>query len=96
MVMVQKDLGVRSAVLVANPVPLEDQLDPQELDGVLERAWAAAEVQGIQGQASTPFLLDFIRVATDGRSLDANVALYNNNIRLAVEIAKELAGRRSQ
>ncbi|HEX4983871.1 MAG TPA: pseudouridine-5'-phosphate glycosidase [Ilumatobacteraceae bacterium] len=95
MMTVQKDLGVRSAVLVANPVPLADQLDPQELDGVLERAWAAAEAKGIQGQASTPFLLDFIRVATDGRSLDANVALYNNNIRLAVEIATELAGRRS-
>ncbi|NLI19151.1 MAG: pseudouridine-5'-phosphate glycosidase [Actinomycetales bacterium] len=86
----QKALGVRSAILVANPIPLEDQLDPQELDVVLQRAWAAAEEDGITGQASTPFLLDFIRMATAGRSLDANVALYENNVRLAVEIATEL------
>ncbi len=86
----QKALGVRSAILVANPIPLEDQLDPRELDVVLQRAWAAAEEDGITGQASTPFLLDFIRMATAGRSLDANVALYENNVRLAVEIATEL------
>ena len=91
MVTAQKGLGVRSAVLVANPVPVDEQLDPTELDAVLQRAWAAADEQGISGQASTPFLLDYIRVATDGRSLDANVALYNNNIRLAVRIAAELA-----
>ena len=96
MVIAHTDLGLSSAVLVANPVPLEDQLDPTELDGVLEQAWTAADAQGIQGQASTPFLLDFIRVATNGRSLDANVALYNNNIRLAIEIATELAQRRSR
>lgn len=95
MVTAQMELGIRSAVLVANPIPLEDQLDPQELDAVLQRAWAAADAQGIHGQAASPFLLDFIRIATEGRSLDANVALYNNNIRLGVQIASELAGRRS-
>ncbi len=95
MVTAQKSLGIHSAVLVANPVPRDEQLDPAELDAVLESAWAAADAQGIRGQASTPFLLDFIRVATDGRSLDANVALYNNNIRLAVQIAAELASRRA-
>lgn len=94
MMTAQQELGLKSAVLVANPVPLEEQLDPRELDGVLDRAWVAAEEQGVKGQASTPFLLDFIRVATGGRSLDANVALYKNNIRLAVQIAGALvAGR---
>lgn len=86
----QQALGLKSAVLVANPVPADQQLDPTGLDEVLERAWAAADSAGIQGQATTPFLLDFIRVATDGRSLDANTALYFNNIRLAVQIAAEL------
>ena len=86
----QRALGLRSAVLVANPVPADRQLDPTGLDEVLERAWAAADEQGIHGQATTPFLLDFIRVATDGRSLDANTALYFNNIRLAAQIAAEL------
>ena len=53
MVTAQKGLGVRSAVLVANPVPVDQQLDPTELNAVLQRAWAAADEQGISGQAST-------------------------------------------
>ena len=93
MVAAQKQLGINSAVLVANPIPADQQLDPKELDAVLGRAWAAAEEQGIHGQASTPFLLDYIRQATDGRSLDANVALYYNNIRVALDIATALVRR---
>ena len=93
MLTTQRALGVPSGVLVANPVPAAEQLDPAELDGVVEAAWAAAERDGIGGQASTPYLLDYIRRATDGRSLDANVALYRNNIRLACEVATVLAGR---
>lgn len=89
----QRELGVPSGVLVANPVPEAEQLDPTELDGVIEAAWAAAEKDGIGGQASTPYLLDYIRRATEGRSLDANVALYRNNIRLACEVAAALVNR---
>jgi pseudouridylate synthase len=88
----QRELGIGSAILVANPIPLESQLDPGELESALEGAWAEAAEKGIHGQASTPFLLDFIRVATEGRSLDANIALYYNNVRVAVDIASELAG----
>ena len=91
--MTQRALGVPSGVLVANPVPEAEQLDPTELDGVIEAAWAAAEKDGIGGQASTPYLLDYIRRATEGRSLDANVALYRNNIRLACEVAAALVNR---
>ncbi len=83
-------LRLTSAILVANPIPAEAQLDPQELEAVLGRAWDAAAAQQVGGQAATPFLLDYIRVATAGRSLDANVALYFNNARLATEIAVEL------
>lgn len=93
MVATQKALGITSAILVANPVPADEQLDPQELEDVLAKAWEAAEQQGIHGQASTPFLLDYIRQATQGRSLDANVALYYNNIRVGVSIAAALVGR---
>lgn len=93
--MTQRALGVSSGVLVANPVPAAEQLDPAELDGVVEAAWAAAAKEGVTGQASTPYLLDFIRRATAGRSLDANVALYNNNIRLACEVAAALIDRSS-
>lgn len=93
MLRVQRDLGVRSGILIANPVPEDEQLDPAELDGVINRAWAAAEKDGIKGQASTPYLLDFIRRETQGRSLDANVALYKNNVRLAVDIATALTAQ---
>jgi pseudouridine-5'-phosphate glycosidase len=94
MALAQRQLGLRSAILVANPIPSDEQLDPVELDMILEQAWSAADAGGIHGQAATPFLLDFIRVATQGRSLDANVALYTNNVRLAVQIAAELASKR--
>lgn len=95
MLMVQRDLGVGSGILIANPIPEDEQLDPTELDGVIKKAWAAAEQDGIKGQASTPYLLDFIRRETNGRSLEANVALYKNNVRLAVEIAAALTAQRS-
>ncbi|WP_116043415.1 pseudouridine-5'-phosphate glycosidase [Amycolatopsis palatopharyngis] len=93
MLTAQRDLGIRSGILIANPVPEDEQLDPAELDGVVERAWAAAEKDGIKGQASTPYLLDFIRRATQDRSLEVNVALYKNNVRLASEVAKALIDR---
>lgn len=86
----QDALGLESALLVGNPVPEAEQLDPSLLDGVVQKAWDALEEQGIDGQAVTPFLLDFIRVETGGASLDANVALYRNNIHLASEIAAAL------
>lgn len=93
MLTAQRDLGISSGILIANPVPEDEQLDPAELDGVVERAWAAAEKDGIKGQASTPYLLDFIRRATQDRSLEVNVALYKNNVRLASEVAKALIDR---
>lgn len=93
MLTIQRELDIPSGVLVANPVPEAEQLDPVELDRVVHQAWAEAQREGISGQESTPYLLDFIRRATDGRSLDANVALYRNNIRLAIDVAAALTGR---
>ena len=60
------------------------------MDHVVRLAWADAERDGIAGQAATPYLLDYIRRATGGRSLDANVALYRNNVALAAEVAAVL------
>ncbi len=68
----------------------DEQLDPARAGRSARRAWAAAEDRASTARPRHPFLLDFIRVATDGRSLDANVALYYNNIRLAAQIAAEL------
>lgn len=86
----QRELGLPTALLVGNPVPTDQQLDPTLLDGVVEKAWAALDEQGISGQEVTPFLLEFIRRETGDASLAANVALYRNNAHVAAQIAVAL------
>lgn len=87
-------LGLPQAVLIANPVDPAEQLPPEELDGILARAWAEADRLGVTGNASTPFLLDFIQRDTQGRSLEVNVEVYRGNVRLGGEIATALAAAR--
>jgi len=80
-----------SALVVANPLPADEQLDPQLHDRVLAKALAAAQAAGIEGKDVTPFLLDHLARETAGASLEANVRLVLGNARLAAEIASELA-----
>jgi Uncharacterized enzyme involved in pigment biosynthesis len=81
-------LGVPDgALVVANPVPEDQQLDPGLHDRVLAEALAAARDAGVTGQAITPFLLDHLVRGTDGASLEANLAAVRGNVRLAAEIA---------
>jgi pseudouridylate synthase len=75
------------ALVVANPLPVEEQLEPSLHDGVLAAGLAAAAEAGISGKEVTPFLLDFFHRETGGASLDANVRLVLRNARLAAEIA---------
>lgn len=86
-------LGIRSTLLVANPVAPDSQLDPALHDEVLSRALAAAAAQGVTGHDTTPFLLDFVQRETGGRSLDVNVEVYRGNVELGALIALELAER---
>ena len=86
-------LGIRSTLLVANPVAPDSQLDPALHDEVLSRALAAAAAQGVAGHDTTPFLLDFVQRETGGRSLDVNVEVYRGNVELGALIALELAER---
>jgi pseudouridylate synthase len=83
----REEVGAPGGVLVANPLPPDEQLDPVLHDRVLAEALAAAAEQGIHGKAITPFLLDRLRAATEGDSLRANVALVLHNAALAGEIA---------
>lgn len=88
----QDELGEPSAALiVANPVPVADQLDPELHDRVLAQGLAAAREKGVTGQAVTPFLLEYLTVHTDGASLEANLAAVRGNVRLAARIAAAYA-----
>jgi pseudouridine-5'-phosphate glycosidase len=84
-------LDLRSAVLLANPVAAESQLDVDEHRAVLDAALAEAADRGIAGHGTTPFLLDHVRRATAGRSLEVNVAVYRGNVALAARVAAALA-----
>ena len=79
--------GAPGAVVVANPLPEREQVDPALHDRVLEGALAAAADAGITGKALTPFLLERLHRETGGESLRANVALVRANARLAAAIA---------
>ncbi|MCD5347849.1 pseudouridine-5'-phosphate glycosidase [Agromyces sp. S2-1-8] len=86
------EFGQRAAVLVANPIAADRQLDPALHDRVLGEALAAAEAAGVTGHDTTPFLLDRFQRATGGESLEVNLELYRANVALGAEIARELAG----
>ncbi|WP_344936704.1 pseudouridine-5'-phosphate glycosidase [Sphaerisporangium flaviroseum] len=83
--------GPEAALIVANPVPEDEQLDPVLHDRVLAEALAAADREGITGQAITPFLLDYLVRGTGGASLEANLAAVRGNTRLAGRIAASWA-----
>jgi pseudouridine-5'-phosphate glycosidase len=89
----QADLGLRDrAIVVANPLPADEQVDPELHDRVLNEALAAAAAEGIRGGATTPFLLDRFHRETAGATLEANVALVRRNAALAAQIARAAAG----
>lgn len=85
-------LGIRSTLLVANPVPADEQLDPKVHDAVLNQAWVAAVEQHVAGHDTTPFLLDYIATETKGESMRANVVAYRGNVALGAQIASALSG----
>ncbi|WP_225755186.1 pseudouridine-5'-phosphate glycosidase [Actinotalea sp. Marseille-Q4924] len=86
-------LGLENAVLVANPLPVDKQLDPELHDRVLAEGLAESEQRGIHGKEATPFLLAWMVEHTQGRSLEVNIDIAVNNIRLGGEIARAWVGR---
>ncbi len=89
----QDELGHGQGIVVANPIPLDQQWDPEEHDRILDEALAAATLAGVHGKAVTPFLLSYIVGASNGRSLEVNLDLARNNVRVAGDIAKEWSKR---
>lgn len=86
------DLGLdERAVVLANPIPVEEQLDPTLHDRVLHSGLALLESRRIQGKDVTPFLLEHFHDATRGESLRVNVRVVERNAALAAEVAVALA-----
>jgi pseudouridine-5'-phosphate glycosidase len=84
----QQAQGVHhAAIVVANPLPPDQQLDPEVHDQVLATGLAGLEREGITGKAVTPYLLAHFHEATEGESLEVNVRLVLRNAALAAQIA---------
>ena len=84
----REELGVGDrAVVVANPLAPDQQLDPAQHDQVLAAGLSTAEREGVTGKDVTPFLLEWFHRETGGASLDANVRLVVRNAELAARIA---------
>jgi len=83
-------MDIPGGQLVANPIPTDAQIPAEALAPIIAQAQSEADAQGVVGKDVTPFLLQRIFELTDGRSLEANIALVRNNARLAAEIANEL------
>lgn len=87
-------LGLKSAVLVCQPIPAKDALPVEKAIPAEEQASREAIEQGIGGQKLTPFLLGRVKELTGGKSMQANLALLKNNAVLAAKIAVEMGKTR--
>lgn len=85
------DLGIEGGVVVANPIPPEYEMDPAVIDSAISEAVKEADLKGIKGKESTPFLLAKVKEITGGSSLDSNIQLVYNNAVLGAKIAVELS-----
>jgi pseudouridylate synthase len=83
----QSELGIDAAIVVGNPLPAQDQLDPGLHDRTLRSGLEAAEHDRATGKDVTPFLLEHFHRETSGASLEANVGLVTRNAQLAAQIA---------
>ncbi len=81
------DLDLKGAVLIANPIPTENEVPFEKIEKYISDALQEIKKQHIQGKNITPFLLRYIANQTGGESLDANIALVKNNARLGAQIA---------
>lgn len=84
---VKNDLNIEGGVVIANPVPKEHELPKSYIDDIIEEAVKEAETQGISGKDSTPFLLNKIVEKSEGKSLNTNIKLVENNAVLGAKIA---------
>ncbi len=93
--LMRRRLGLPGGQLVANPIPVADEISPNVIAPLVSDALDAARRDGIAGKAMTPFLLAHIAERSGGAALRANIALVRSNARLAARIATELARQKA-
>lgn len=81
------DMGLTGGLLITNPVPEAHALEPKEIDAVIDEALIEMQQRGISGKETTPFLLTRIAERTTGKSLETNIQLVLNNVKVGAEIA---------
>ena len=86
----QRDMGLRTGMLVTNPIPEEYSMDADVINAAIDKALAEAKEKGIRGKETTPFLLAKIKDITGGDSLASNIQLVYNNAHLAAKTAAAL------
>jgi len=84
-------LGLAGGQLVANPIPRDAEIPAADLAPLIAQAQQEAARAGVRGKAVTPFLLQRLFELTQGRTLEANIALVLNNARLGAAIARALS-----
>ena len=86
----RRDLGLDSAILVTVPIPAEAEIESAEIESLIAAAMSEADTRGVTGKALTPFLLNELAQRSGGKTIEANIALLENNARVAAEIARAL------
>ena len=87
MIKAKDELGLGGGMLVACPVPEEDEIPFEKMDGVIKEALKECEEQGVKGKRITPFLLSKVKDLTEGASLEANIKLVLHNADIGSRIA---------
>ena len=83
-------LGLRGGILIACPIPVEDEIAFDKMDVVIKKALRECEEKGIKGKRITPFLLSKVKDLTEGSSLEANIKLVLNNADIGAKISAEI------
>jgi pseudouridylate synthase len=83
-------IGLKSGLLIANPIPENHGLDKEMAEKSIQIALDEARLNKVKGKALTPFLLARIKEITGGISLESNIALIHNNARLGAKLAISL------
>jgi pseudouridine-5'-phosphate glycosidase len=78
---------LQSSLLVLNPVPEKDEILEEEMKNIISKSISKMDKLGIIGNKTTPFLLNEIAVKTKNKSLETNISLALNNIKLGAKIA---------